>query len=118
LLNETSTPAWVRREILAGIRHFIPRPEGRMFAGARRGSSGAPRRRRSRRWPGGRSRSSADGAGGFARGGAARGGAGRGGMGRGGPMMLVGTLPGRTEGAGGSGRAQGRIPMQRRRWNC
>jgi glucose/arabinose dehydrogenase/mono/diheme cytochrome c family protein len=86
LLNEAATPAWVRREILAGIRHFIPRPEGRAFAGTRSGRGGAP-------GAGATPGAAPTGDGAAARGGAGRGGAGRGGMGRGGPMVLVGALP-------------------------
>lgn len=96
LLNEASTPAWVRREILAGIRHFIPRPEGRMFGGMRAGRGGPPGTVAGAApgaGPAPAAAPGADGSGGGARGGAGRGGAGRGGMGRGGPMVLVGALP-------------------------
>lgn len=41
LLTDKSTPAWVRKEVLAGVRHFLPKAEGRgAFAGG--GVAGGP----------------------------------------------------------------------------
>lgn len=90
LLAERSTPAWVRKEILAGIRHFIPRPEGRMFGGMRGGRSGGPGTGTPGAGPAPTGAPAAEGAGSRS---ASRGSAGRGGMGRGGSLVLVGALP-------------------------
>ncbi|MEY2880911.1 MAG: hypothetical protein RLZZ15_3291 [Verrucomicrobiota bacterium] len=42
LLNLKTTPAWARTEILAGVRHFLPKAEGRGFAGGGFGGPGGP----------------------------------------------------------------------------
>jgi glucose/arabinose dehydrogenase/mono/diheme cytochrome c family protein len=74
LLQENSTQPWARKELLAGVRYFLPKGEGRGFAGGGGGGRG----------PGG----------GGAPGGAPGGGTGRGGGGgRGGERIFVGALP-------------------------
>jgi mono/diheme cytochrome c family protein len=73
LLSDDKTPSWARRELLAGIRYFLPKGEGRAFAGGGRGGRGGA--------PGGAGAP-----------GAAPGGMGRGG-GRGGERVFVGSLP-------------------------
>lgn len=80
LLPAKSTPAWAVNELLAGVRHFLPRAEPQ-FAGGFGGGGG-------RGGAGAAGRGGAPGAGGGARG---QGGGGRGGRGEG--RIFPGNLP-------------------------
>ncbi len=87
LLQENSTQPWARKELLAGVRYFLPKGEGRGFAGGGGGrgpGGGAP----------GGGGAGARGPGGGAPGGGMPpgGGMGRGGRG-GGERIFVGALP-------------------------
>jgi mono/diheme cytochrome c family protein len=97
LLPDKTTPAWARKELLAGVRHFLPKAEGRGFPGGGAGFAGG---RGGAGGPGGPAMAGGPGATGGAGGPGGPGGApgARGGGGRGGPRSaegraFVGSLP-------------------------